>query len=65
MWRKRTHMLAPLTKMCLTKVKFKWTGVDNDTFIAMNKVVGLDVLLSYPNFSKIFIIHTDARKKQL
>ena len=31
----------------------------------MKKIVGLDVLPSYPNFSEKFIIHTNASKTQL
>ena len=31
----------------------------------MNKIVGRDMLLSYPNFSEEFIVHTDARKTQI
>ena len=31
----------------------------------MNKIVGRDVLLSYPKFSENFIIHTDDSKMQL
>ena len=30
----------------------------------MRNIVGRDVLLSYPNFSKEFIIHTDASNTQ-
>ena len=47
------------------KVKFKWTYVENNDFIAMKKIVGSGVLLSYPNFSEKFIIHTDASKTKL
>ena len=65
MWRKRAHTLAPLTKLCSMKVKFKWTDEDNDYFIAMKKIGGRDVPLYYPNFSERFIIHTEARKKKL
>ena len=65
MWLKRAHALSPLTKLCSTKVKFKWTDVDSDAFISMKKIVGRDVLLSYPKFIEIFIIHTGARKTQL
>ena len=62
MWRKRTHTLYPLKKLCSTNVKFKWTDVWNYAFISTKKIVGRDVLLSYPIFSKEFIIHTNARK---
>ena len=65
MWLKHAHTIAPVTKLCLAKVKFKWTGVESDAFIPTNKIVGRDVLLSYPNFNKIFITHTDAIKIQL
>ena len=30
--------------------------------MAIKKIIGLDVPLSYPEFSKIIIMHTDARK---
>ena len=49
-WRKRANTLAPLTKLCSMKVKLKWTDVENNDFIATKKIVGRDVLLSYPNF---------------
>ena len=60
MWRKRVHTLAPLTKLCATKVNFKWTYAENNTFIEMNKIVGRGVLISYPNLIEKFIMHTDA-----
>ena len=65
MWNKYAHTLAPLQKLCSTKVKFKWTDIKNDAFISMRKIVGRDVLLYYPNFIEIFIIHTDASKTHL
>ena len=65
MWLKRAHTLAPLTKLCSSDVKFKWTDVENNAFVAMKKIVGRDVLLCYPNISVKFIIHTDSSKTQL
>ena len=65
MWRRRAHTLAPLTRLCSTKVKFKWTEVEQNAFMAMKKIVGRDVLLAYPDFTKEFVIHTDASKAQL
>ena len=53
MYRKRAHTLAPLTKICLKKVNFKCTYVENDAFIAMQKIVRHDTLI------------TDARKTKL
>ena len=47
------------------KVKFKWTDVNNDTCIDINKLVVYDGLISYPNFNERFMMHTDAIKTQL
>ena len=63
-WRKRAHTLSYFF-ICLTEVKFKCTDVENDAFISMKKIVGRGVLLSYPDFSEIFIIHAEASKTQL
>ena len=65
MWRKCTHTLALLTQLYSMRVKLKLTGVENNAFIDMKKILGRDVLISYPNFSNNFIIHTDAIKTQL
>ena len=65
MWCKCAHTLDPLTKLCSTKVKFKWNDVYNNSCISIKKVVGHEILLSYPTFSKKFIIHTNASKTQL
>ena len=65
MWHKRAHTLTPLTKICSTKSKFTWTATEQKAFEDMKRIVGRDVLLSYPDFSKEFIIHTDASKYQL
>ena len=64
-WRKHAHTLSPLTKLCSTNVKFKWSDTENNDFIAMKKIVGCYFLLLNPNFSKIFITHTDASKTQM
>ena len=63
--RKRAHTLAHLTKLYSTKFKSKWNDVEHNHFISMQKILGCDVLLSYPNFSEIYIIHTEASKTKL
>ena len=30
MWRRRAHKLAPLSKLCSTKVKSEWTDVEKN-----------------------------------
>ena len=59
MWIKHGHKIAPLTKLCSTKIKFKWMHVENDAFVAIKNIVVCAVLLSYPKFSEKFIIQTD------
>ena len=65
MWRKHTHTLAPLTKICSTKVKCKWNGLDHNAFMTTKNILGLDILLSCPDFIEIFLIHIDATKTQI
>ena len=54
-----------LEKLCSDKVRFKWTKEDQNEFMAMKKILGTHVILSYPNFSEDFIIHTGDIKEQL
>ena len=59
-----TYTSSP-NKNISKKVKVKWTDVEHNSFILMKEIVVHDVLLSYPEFSGIFIIHTDASKLQI
>ena len=65
MFKGQSDILAPLTKLCSTKAKFEWNEEQQNAFETMKKVLGREVMLSYPDFSKPFEIHTDASKPQL
>ena len=65
MWHKSTHTLDTLTKLCSTKVKLEWTGIEQKYFMTMKKIVDRDVLFSRPNFIKEFIIHADISNQHL
>ena len=65
MWVRRSHVLAPLSRLLSKNVKWKWTAVEQQAFENVIKVVGKEVLLAYPNFSKPFEIYTDASHLQL
>ena len=65
MWGKCANTLPPPTNLFSTKFKFKWNGVEKNSFMKMKKRVGRDVLISYNNFSEEFIIHTDTIRIQL
>ena len=44
MWRKRAHTLSPLTKILSTKVNFKGTEEDQNGFMKMKRILGIDSL---------------------
>ena len=58
-------MLAPLTNITSTKVKFKWIKIEQDAFDEINRIVDRNTLLNYPDFNEEYKIHTDAIKFQL
>ena len=53
--------------MCLTSanVKFEWTNVEQMAFNKIKQIVRCETLLSYPDFTLPFEIHTDASHTQL
>ena len=65
MWIRRSDVLAPLTKLCSKNVKWAWTDEQQKAFDLMKKIISRQVLLSFPDFSKPFDIHTDASHTQL
>jgi hypothetical protein len=65
MWIRRSEILAPLTRLTSSKVKWQWTDVEQTAFDTIKRIIGREVLLSYPDFTKPFEIHTDASHTQL
>ena len=65
MWAKRSEILAPLTKLCSSRVKFEWGEPQQKAFDNMKQILSWEVLLAYPNFSKLFEIHMDASATKL
>ena len=64
MWARRSHMLAPWTKITSNKVKLKWTKNETDGFDEIKPIVAQDTLLAYPDFNEEFKIHTNASNFQ-
>ena len=58
-------MLAPLTNITSTKVKFKWTKIEQYAFDEINRIVDRNNLINYPDFNEEYKIHIDASKFQL
>ena len=67
MWRHRSTLLAPLTELTSKAAKKKciWTDQHERCFLAIKELMARDVILSYPDFSKKFIMYTDASDYQL
>ena len=64
MWPRRSHMVAPLTKIT-PKEKIKKTEIGQDAFRKIKQTMARDTLLTYPDFNETFKIHTDAIAFQL
>jgi hypothetical protein len=65
MWIKRSHILAPLTKLVSKTQKFVWEKEQQHAFEIIKKVISKETLLVYPNFNETFQIHTDASHRQM
>jgi hypothetical protein len=65
MWIRRSEILAPLTALTSSKAVWRWTDVEQTAFDTILRIMAREVLLSYPDFSKPFEIHTDASKYQM
>jgi putative transposase len=65
MWKRRSHVLAPLAELMSTKTAFKWKPEHQQAFEEMKKIVSRNIMLSFPDYSKPFEIHVDASDKQL
>jgi hypothetical protein len=65
MWQQISHLLAPLTTLCSPKAKFKWTEKEQTAFEEIKRVISKETILSYPDFSQPFHIHTDSSNYQM
>ena len=65
LWIRRSHVLAPLTKIAGASAKWQWTEKEQNAFDTMKEIISKETLLAYPNFSQPFDIHTDASHTQL
>ena len=65
MWRRRSHILAPLTAMVSKEAKFTWTNDHQKAFDDIKTIMSRETLLVYPDFNKDFHIYTDSSDYQL
>ena len=67
---RRSHTIAPLTKLTSKKVPFVWKEVHQKAFERIKIVLSKETLLRYPNFSKEFkiigrIVETDLTNTEI
>ena len=62
---RRSKILAPLTALTSNKVPFKWEEKHTKAFQKMKMALSQYTMLTYPDFTKPFHIHTDASDYQL
>jgi hypothetical protein len=65
MWKKRSHLLAPLATLAGKNSVFTWTEKHTQAFEAVKAIVSQEVMLSFPDYSQPFELYVDASDKQL
>jgi hypothetical protein len=78
LWARWSNMLAPLTSLVgecgqtkstraigIKKVPWHWGKVHQRAFDHVKATIAKDVVLAYPDYSKVFEIYTNASSKQL
>ena len=67
MWGKRSQILALLNDLTGSKKKkdWRWTEVEQVAFDEVKSMLAQEAILIYPDFSKHFVIHSDASDLEL
>jgi putative transposase len=62
MWKRRSHILEPLTGLVGANTPFVWGVEQQKAFEEMKRIISRETLLNFPDFEKEFHIYTDASK---
>ena len=65
MWQQCAKVLAPLASSTSKNAKWEWMDIHQKAFDDAKCIVGCEVMLAFPDFNKIFDIHTDVSDTQL
>ena len=67
LWPRRSHLLHPFTAVSSGKknAKIKWSSELEKAFHEIKQLISKETLLTYPDWTKRFDIHTDASDYQL
>ena len=64
-WKRRSHVLAPLTKLIGKGVKWVWDAPQQEAFKEIKRIMAKETMLAHPDFSEPFHVCTDASDVQL
>jgi len=65
MWKRRSHLLAPMAAMAGANTPFNWTDECQRSFTELKRIISKEVLLTFPDYTKPFQLYTDASDLQL
>ena len=54
MWIRRSHILAPLSRLTSKDVKWQWTEKEQKAFSMAKKIMSKETILRFPDFNKTF-----------
>jgi hypothetical protein len=61
----RAEILAPLTTLCGKNSKFIWNAEHKAAFEKVKETIAKEMMLTYPDFTQPFLVHTNASSKQI
>ena len=65
MWIRQSHVLAPSAALTSKTTKWRWGPEEQKAFETMKRIIRKETMLTYLDFNKEFVIHTDASHEQL
>ena len=65
MWQRRSHILAPLTKLTGKGTPWSWGPEQDKAFREIKRMMAKETILAFPDFTKPFHIFTDASNTAL
>ena len=60
-----SSIAKPLTELLKKNVPFEWNQKTEDAFVSLKEILTTEPLLQYPDFSKPFVLTTDASSEAL
>ena len=65
MWKRRSHILSPLSRLISKSVKFESTEKEQKAFEDAKRMIQKETMLAYPKFGETFHVYADASDTQL